>query len=205
MRKFLLQHYPSGGPLSDYIEDLIISGFLERDRTWSLQTGVESKLGKFRIRDNYVRYYLKYIQPHMQKIKKGLFKTLSPFNLPGWERVMGLQFENLILNNREVIWQMLGLRPEDIVFENPYFQNKTSKQQGFQIDYAIQTRFKNIYLCEIKFSQNPISINVIKEIEKKIKALKIPKGFAILPVLIHINGISHTFEKGNYEDYIVLA
>lgn len=190
--------YPSGGPLSEYLDDLVVSGFLEREYTWSLQTGVETKLSKYRIRDNYIRYYLKYIQPHLQKIKKGLFKTMSPFSLPGWESVMGLQFENLVLNNREIIWKKLGLRPEDIIFENPYFQNKTTKQQGCQIDYMIQTRFKNIYICEIKFSLNPIAFEVIKEMEKKIKTLKIPKGFAVLPVLIHLNGTTRTIDEVTY-------
>ncbi|MES2199282.1 MAG: hypothetical protein V4489_03860 [Chlamydiota bacterium] len=33
----------------------------------------------------------------------------------------------------------------------------------------IQTRFKNLYLCEIKFSHHPISKTVIPEITKDLK------------------------------------
>ena len=182
--------YPVGGPLSDYLEDLIISGFLEREHIWSLQSGQELKASRYRIRDNYIRYYLKYIFPHLRKIKKGLFKKISPFRLPGWEGVMGLQFENLVLNNRTAIWEALGLDVEDIVFENPYFQLKSSKYPGCQIDYMIQTRFKNLYICEIKFSHKPISMEVIKEMKAKLKSLKLQKGFAPLPVLIHMNGVT---------------
>lgn len=54
----------------------------------------------------------------------------------------------------------------------------------------IQTRFKNLYLCEIKFSHHPILGTVIPKVTKKIEALKPPKGFAILPVLIHVNGVT---------------
>lgn len=183
-------HYQSGGPLSEYLEDLIISGFLEREHTWSLQTGIESKRSKYRIRDNYLRYYLKYIAPHLRKIKKGLFEDSSPYSLPGWEGVMGLQFENLVLNNRREMWKQLGIRAEDIVFENPFFQSKTTKQKGCQIDYVIQTRFNTVYLCEIKFSHHPISVKPIEDMKKKINALKAPKGVACLPVLIHASSVT---------------
>jgi hypothetical protein len=190
--------YASGGPLTEYLEDLITSGFLEREHTWSLQSGQELKPSKYRIRDNYLRYYLKYIFPHLRKIKKGLFRNMTPFDMPGWEGVMGLQFENLVLNNRRAIWKALGLRPEDIIFENPYFQSKNAKQSGCQIDYMIQTRFKNLYICEIKFSHNPISVEVIGEVTEKIDALKIPKGFACLPILVHINGVKKAVSEAGF-------
>ncbi len=195
--------YPSGGPLTDYLEDLITSGFLEREHIWSLQSGQELKPSKYRIRDNYLRYYLKYIFPLLRNIKKGLFKAMSPYGLPGWEGLMRLQFESLVLNNRPLIWQALGLRPEDIVFENPYFQPQTSKQAGCQIDYLIQTRFKNLYLCEIKFSHNHISSEAVKEMEDKLKTLKTPKGYACLPVLIHINGATKAVEESGLFSKIV--
>jgi AAA+ ATPase superfamily predicted ATPase len=195
--------YPSGGPLSDYFEDLIISGFLEREHTWSLQSGQELKSSKYRIRDNYLRYYLKYILPSLRRIKKGLFKTMNPFNMPGWEGVMGLQFENLVLNNRASIWNALELCLEDIVFENPYFQPKTLKQAGCQIDYLIQTRFKNLYICEIKFSHKAISIDVVREMKEKLKAIKVPKGVACLPVLIHVNGVTRAVKESDFFSHIL--
>ncbi len=191
-------NYASGGPLSEYLEDLTVSGFIEEQHSWSLPSGSERKTCKYRIKDNYLRYYLKYIFPHLSKIKKGLFSSISPFNIPGWEGVMGLQFENIVLYNRKKIWASIGLRPQDILFENPYFQSKTSKQSGCQIDYMIQTRFKNLYLCEINFSHHPISKNVISEVEKKAKALNPPKGFAVVPILIHINGVTKSIEDSDF-------
>lgn len=195
--------YSSGGPLSEYLEDLIISGFLEREHTWSIVSGEELKLSKYRIKDNYLRYYLKFIYPHLKKIKKGLFKKMSPFRLPGWEGTMGLQFENLVLNNRPILWKKLNIDAEDIVFENPFFQSKTSKKEGCQIDYMIQTRFKTLYIFEVKFSQHAISTEVIKEVKAKQKALKIPKGFACLPVLIHTNGITKALQESDYFTSII--
>ncbi len=190
--------YASGGPLSEYLDDLIISGFLERDYLWSLQSGQDIRTSKYRIKDNYLRYYLKYILPNKRKIKQGLFRTMSPYRLPGWDGIMGLQFENLVLNNRTTVWKNLGLNVEDIVFENPYFQTRSTKHEGCQIDYMVQTRFKNLYVCEIKFSHNPISVGVIKEMQAKINALEYPKGFAVLPVLIHMGGVTQAAENAGY-------
>lgn len=193
-----LIHYQSGGPLSEYLDDLIISGFLEREHTWSLQSGEEAKASKYRIKDNYLRYYLKFIHPYLRKIKKGFFEASSPYGLPGWEGVMGLQFENLVLNNRKEIWKALGIRPEDIVFENPFFQSKTSKQKGCQIDYVIQTRFNTIYLCKIKFSHKPISVKAIEEMKLKMNAIRVPKGLACLPVLIHANSVTKAVTESRF-------
>jgi len=67
---------------------------------------------------------------------------------------MGLQFENLVLNNRLWIKQQLSLKPEEILIDNPFFQRKTKRQHGCQIDYLIQTKYNNLYICEVKFS-NP--------------------------------------------------
>ncbi|MBS0630218.1 MAG: AAA family ATPase [Verrucomicrobia bacterium] len=195
--------YPSGGPLSEYLEDLIVSGFLEREHNWSIRQGEELKSSKFRIRDNYLRYYLKFIYPQLRKIKKGLFKKASPFRLPGWEGVMGLQVESLVLNNRPAIWKELGIEVEDIVFENPYFQTKTSKWAGCQIDYMIQTRYNSLYVCEIKFSHHPITPEVIKEMKAKLKALKIPKGYSVVPVLIHLNGLTDALVDADYFGKII--
>jgi AAA+ ATPase superfamily predicted ATPase len=195
--------YPSGRPLSEYLEDLIASGFLKEQHSWNLLSGAERKSCKYRIQDNYLRYYLKYIFPHLAKIKKGLFQVISPFDLPGWESVMGRQFENIVLQNRQEIWKALGLKPQDIVFENPYFQSQTTKQKGCQIDYMIQTRFKNLYLCEIKFSHHPISRVVISEITKKIEALAPPRGFAVIPVLIHMNGVEKSVKDAEFFANIV--
>ena len=34
---------------------------IARDYTWDIKTGKESKLSHFRLKDNYTRFYLKYI------------------------------------------------------------------------------------------------------------------------------------------------
>ncbi len=190
--------YPSGGPLSEYINELVLSGYVEKDHTWSLKTAKESRLYQYRLSDNYLRFYLKNIEPNRNKIEKGRIAHSTLSTLPGWESMMGFQFENLILHNRHLIHKKLHIDPADISYDNPFFQRKTTKQPGCQIDYLIQTRFRTLYLCEIKFSKNPIPPKIVDEVAEKIKRLKVPKGFSILPVLIHINGYSSLIEERGF-------
>jgi len=73
--------------------------FISRDFTWHLKNGKSSKLSRYRLKDNYVRFYLKYIQPNKNKIEKGVFKKTSVTTLPAWESTKthpGCQIDLLI-------------------------------------------------------------------------------------------------------------
>jgi hypothetical protein len=120
-----------------------------------------------------------------------------------WESIMGLQFENLVLNNRNLIKKIIGVQPQELVYDNPFFQHKTKLQKGCQIDYLIQTKFDTLYVCEIKFSKNPVSSEVISEVEEKIDRLQTPKHFTCRPVLIHVNGVTEKVEESGYFSKIV--
>ena len=181
------------GNVSKYLKDLIVSGFIVKDYSWDLKSSKKTKFIYFRLKDNYLRYYLKYIEPNKDKIHKNLMKKLL-----GYESIMGLQFENLVLNNRKKILNLLNISLDEIINENPYFQRKNLIQEGCQIDYLIQTRFSNLFLCEIKFCKVKIGKEIISEIESKMKKINIPKNLSIRPVLIHVNGVSDEVEEANY-------
>ena len=178
------------GVISEYFEELVKSGFLRRDYTWHIKNGKASKLSRYRISDNYLRFYLKYILPNQEKIERDAYTNTSLTVLPGWEGAMGLQFENLVLNNRKHIFQFLGIKPNDVIYDNPFFQNKTIRQEGCQIDYLIQTRFDTLYVCEVKFSKHPIKTNIISEVQEKMRRLTAPRHVSRRAVLIHVNGVT---------------
>jgi uncharacterized protein len=178
------------GDISDYLDDLIKSGFITRDYTWRISNGRLSKLSQYRLCDNYSRFYIKQVYPNRIKIENRQFTTASLSFLPGWNTLMGLQFENLVLNNRHLLWNILKISPEEIICNNPYFQRKTLRSAGCQIDYLIQLKYNTLYICEIKFSKNEIKSDVIHEMKKKISALVIPKHFSYRPILIHVNGVN---------------
>jgi len=193
---------PNGRVMSECLKDLTEAGFVSADFTWDIKTSKVSKLRKYRLSDNYLRFYLKYISPNKQKILKGKFQEVSLFNIIKWESIMGLQFENLVIHNSRDLLNQLNIYPSDCAFDGPFFQTKTRLRDGCQIDYLIQA--KNVlYICEMKFSKNPIGLSVIKEIEKKIKALSIPKNFSYRPILIHVGGVTDEVMRKDYFDQIL--
>mgnify|MGYP001134536893 CR=1 FL=1 len=191
------------GFISECLDDLVKSGFISRDYTWQISSGEVSRLSHFRLSDNYIRFYLKYIDKSRLKIENNDFAFKSLSHLPGWNTIMSLQFENLVLRNREYIKNCLHIKPEEIVSDNPFFQRKTKKHPGCQIDYLIQTKFGSLYVCEIKFSKHPVGKDIINEVQQKLKNLIYPKGFSCRPVLIHVNGVQEEIEESGFFTEII--
>src|SRR3990167_4259540 len=92
----------------------------------------------------------------------------------------------------------MDLNTDDIIYANPFFQHKTVKQRGCQIDYMIQTRHQTLYICEIKFSRDILATSIIDEVKEKIARLTIPKNMSCLPVLIHMGGVSDRVIEQRY-------
>lgn len=196
-------HYTKSGALSKYLDNLIEASFISRDFTWNIKSGEISRLSQFRLSDNYLRFYMKYVIRNEQRILLGNFNDISMSSLPEWNAVMGLQFENLVLKNRAKIQEHLGIKPQDIISDNPFFQRKTATHKGCQIDYLIQTRFNTLFVCEIKFSSKEIKPDIIDAMQMKSENLVVPKGFACLPVLIHISGVDDAVvDKGYFTEII---
>lgn len=180
------------------MNELVTAGLVSHDFTWHLKTGLDSKLSHYRLKDNYLRFYLKYISPNKKKIEKQGLKLL-----PQWQSVMGLQFENLVLSNRKKVQKILGIDVSEIVNENPFFQRKTKDRSGCQIDYMIQTKFRTCYLCEIKFSEHDVTGSIIEEVKQKIQALALPRNFSVRPVLIHVNGVDKHVQESDFFSSII--
>lgn len=194
---------PDSGTISFYLKDLKLAGFLSRDYSWNIKTGEVSKTSRYRLSDNYLRFYLKYTLPNKPKIELGQYRSVSLYSLDKWSTIMGLQFENLVLNNRHLVKSAMNLPLEQVVFDNPYYQKATKKKEGCQVDYMIQTKEGVIYVCEIKFSKSPIRMEVITEVEKKLQALSVPKGVSLRSVLIHVNGVTENLEEEQYFSHII--
>ncbi len=190
--------FAHSGTLSQMMDHLIIAGFVIKQSLWSFKTAKPLKQSLYRISDPYMRFYLKMITPNLEAISNAEFDQIPLSTMPGFDTHMGLQLEALLLQNRSLIQQKLGISPVDIVRNGPYRQTKTSTQQGCQIDYLIQTRTNGLFICEFKFKKREINSNIIREMQDKILRLKAPKGFARVPVLLHLSGVTDSVETSSY-------
>lgn len=130
------------------------------------------------------------IEPNLAKISVGGFQDVILQTLPGFETHLGLQLEYLLFQNRLLLLKAIGVLSADIVSDGPYRQPKTTKQKGCQVDYLIQTATRSLFICEFKFRKREISSEIINEMQNKISTLKVPRGFAGVPVLFHLSGVS---------------
>lgn len=191
------------GNISKYLHELISVGFISEDRTWNIKNKKDSNLKLFRLKDNYIRFYLKFIEPNSSKIEQDGFSLGSIIPLAGWESMMGLQFENLVINNINRLCEILGISMQDVEKSGPFFQKKTAKNKGCQIDLLIQTKFGTIYLCEMKFYLSEIGKQVVEEVGEKMRRLVYPKGYTVRPILIHVNGVTSGVRESDFFDKII--
>jgi hypothetical protein len=190
--------FAHSGTLSGMMDHLIIAGFVMKQSLWSFKTAEPLKQSLYRISDPYMRFYLKVIEPNLGSIVDGGFDQIPLSTMPGFDTHMGLQLEALLLQNRPLLLQKLGIAPVDIVRSGPYRQTKTTIQQGCQIDYLIQTKTNSLFICEFKFKRREISSDIIPEMQDKISRLKAPKGFAKVAVLFHLSGVAPVVATNPY-------
>ncbi len=190
-----------GGALTVALDDLVQSGFLQRDQAFSPTSGTDLRQIKYRLSDNYLRFYLRYIAPERARITKGLFKKKALETLPAWDSVMGLQFENLVLQNLAALQRQLGLENTPILNAAPYFQRTTQRQEACQIDLLLRTR-QALYIVEMKLRQT-VPKSCTAEVREKVRRLKLPRGQSFRTVLVYGGELEQGLEDEDFFDYLV--
>lgn len=179
------------------MKELALGGFITDDMGKNPATGKDIRIGTYRLKDNYTRFYLKYIAPHKQEIALGTYKYIALEHLPNWHAIMGLQFENLIVNNAMDVVPHLGLGAAIVESAAP-FRNKHC-----QIDLLVQTA-RSAYVVEVKRKQK-IDSTVEEEVEHKVKALKTRRGVSVRTVLVYDGILEPRVEGAGFFDAIVRA
>ena len=154
------------------------------------------------MKDNYARFYLRYIEPKKEIVDAGAYRFVSLDALDGWESIMGLQFENLVLNHYPALIEPLNIGNSLIESAAPYSRRrKVDGADGLQIDLLLQTKHSN-FVIEIK-RKREIGREVIDEVERKLSKLSTPRGKSARPVLVYDGNLSPVVETDGYFDAII--
>ena len=192
-----------GGAVTSNLEGLEAAGFVAKDEGRNPVNGKRSNLVRYRISDNYTRFYLKYIEPQRSLIAKGAYRFVSVEHLPGWNSVLGLQFEALVANNLRTMMHLLNLDRTLLLSAAPYRQRETARAKGCQIDLLVQTRH-TVYAVEIK-RRDKIGEEVVSEVREKLKRLKVGQGMSVVPVLVYEGRISKRIEADGFFAHMISA
>jgi len=190
----------NSGHLTDRLEELEIAGFIAKDGGINPETGRPARLFRWRIRDNYTRFFLKCVETNVEAIRKRLFAFSSIANLPGWNAIMGLQFESLVLSNILGLLPHLGLARTQVLSAAPWRKAPGAAGPGCQIDLLLQTP-RSLTVVEIK-RRREIGRDIIGEVEKKLAVLP-ARGKSVRTALVHAGNLSPAVEQEGFFDFIV--
>ncbi|MCQ2393433.1 MAG: AAA family ATPase [Kiritimatiellae bacterium] len=189
------------GQFSDMMDELEMAGFVAADSGLNPESGRRMRTIRYRLRDNYSRFYLKYVKPHMREIAEGRYEFVSLENLPEWNAVMGLQFENLILNNFKMLLRPLHLENVQVFSAAPFRKLGKDSTRGVQIDLLVQTR-RALIVVEIK-RKNGIGEEVERDVMEKVKRLSVGRDVSIRTALVYSGKISKSVSGSGYFDSLI--
>lgn len=188
----------SGGGLKAYLENLEKASFLTSYVPYNKKQN--SKLRKYKLTDEYLRFYFKYVEPHLKLITTNRTRNLfGQLVKPVWNSWLGFAFENYCLKNAMYIAKIIGIE-DHVVQWGPYFQRD---DEGFQIDLIYLRDDRVITLCEIKYSEKEVPISVVHEVKKKCALIDIPRGYTLETALISRFGPEKSLrELGYFHHYV---
>ena len=192
-----------GGRMSAALARLSESGFVSDDAGKNPETGADIREKKFRLKDNYARFYLKYVAPVKRVIDTGFFKFTGIGQFSGWDAIKGLQFENLVVNNAVELLSPLHLNRTLVLSAAPYFRkaSESSGKEGIQIDLLLQTKM-SYCIVEVKRKAS-IGREVIEEVERKRRLLSHPKSVSVRTALVYEGELAPSVEADGFFDAIV--
>ena len=190
-----------GGKLSSALMQLEEAGLVAVDAGKNPETGDDVRERRYRICDNYTKFYLNHIEPQKKMIDDGSYAFLSLTGLPNWEIDMGYVFENLVVNNYRELFRPMHIGNALVESAAPFRRVKSGTCPGVQIDLMLQTRCA-VYLVEIKRRHN-IGREVEDEVKKKETKISIADGKSLRRVLVYDGKLAPIVETDGFFDSII--
>jgi AAA+ ATPase superfamily predicted ATPase len=192
-----------GGNTSSALDRLVEAGLVARDHGRNPETRKPVRDRRYRLKDNYSRFYLKYIEPVKNVIDDGSYAFATLEQLKGIDTILGLAFENLIVNHYRELLPRLGLSKALIESAAPFAKRGCARKNapGCQIDLLIQTA-QSCCLVEIK-RRRELGDEAIEGMKAKLAALSLPKGVSIRTALVYDGRLAPTVEAAGYFSAIV--
>ncbi|WP_246432733.1 MULTISPECIES: AAA family ATPase [Wolbachia] len=182
-----------GGYLTTKLRSLEEAGFIGD----FLPLNKATRGAYYRVMDEYVLFYLTWIEPFREVMKKAITRDVHYWELaikkPAWLTWTGQAFEAVCFKHANTIRRKLNIEHMGFICGDwQYHSGKNSKESGAQIDLVFDREDGCTTLCEIKYSDKPYTITkeYIEQLRKKeaIYKEKTRSKKQIFWVLIAANG-----------------
>jgi len=153
--------------LTKYLKTLIDLDILEREVPITEYNPKKSKRGLYKIKDNFILFWFKFIYPNLSFIESGnndFVKKKIKANFT--DRHVSYVYEDICI---EEMWKLNAEGKFKFTFDKigRWWNNDT------EIDIvAFDSNSKDIIFGECKYSENKVGISVIKDLEEKSKIVK---------------------------------
>ena len=122
--------------------------------------------------------------------------------LPSWDKMLGLAFENLVVNHAVSLLPKFHLQGVPVLSAVPYIRKGgRTGERGVQIDLLIQTR-RSVYVIEVRHRQE-IGEEVEADVRAKCSKLKLPDNVAMRTGLVYDGRLDPVVRGNAYFDVIL--
>ncbi len=187
----------SGGGLKDYLHNLELAQFVLSYRP---MTKKSTKTIKYKLTDEYLRFYYRFIRPYKKQIDQdrtsGIFATQVKTI---WKPWFGFAFENFCFKNALVLAEKMGFA-EYVKDFGPYYASRDSASAQFDLVY---TRTDSVMtICEIKYAQSEIEMDVVLAMQEKLLILGSTE-LTIEKVLVTTVGVSAAVKESRFFHHVM--
>ncbi len=191
----------TGGGVTHILDELMQSGFIWIDVPY----GKKRNQKKYKLKDYYTIFYMKYIKANRNKSEKVWQKIASTPSFKSWS---GLAFENVCMDH--ILQIKKALQIEAIISKASVWHSKsTDEMQGAQIDLVIDRADGIINICEIKYYNSPFVITKSYAMQLRTKMASFQHFTktrkALFPTMITTYGlIKNQYSEGFIQNNIVM-
>lgn len=146
----------SGGTLNKRLRELEAAGFIQH----FVPYGKTKRDHFYRVIDEFSLFHLKWIEPSLSSFttEQGYFQSMA--KSPEVSSWAGLAYEAVCFKHVSQIRRALGLDKVGCKIGSwHFFPKKGSHEEGVQIDLLFDRQDGSVTLCEIKYSENPFTID----------------------------------------------
>lgn len=153
--------------LTKYLKVLTDLDLIEREVPVTEPAPEKSKSGLYRITDNFIAFWFKFVYPYRAYLEKGETEyVLSQIKKGFVQNFVSFVYEDVC---RDKMWELSAANVWDFRFDKVgrYWGSKTG-----EIDIvAIDTVGKNLVLGECKFTDSPKGLSVLHDLQAKTNAI----------------------------------
>ena len=165
--------------------------------------GPRSKTIRYRLDDSYLRLFFKLVQPNLRKVNRT--RRASMFDLitkDEWDRYLGAAFERFVGDNAEHVAMLLDAGDTSVEV-GTFWQHKTKRKKGVQIDLVIKRGDGVTTLVECKWSRKKTGMEAVHQLRTMKKRYPNTERHTIELVLVAAGGV--TREVVSQQDISVLT